>query len=141
VVTLKRKYRQNHLAKMRVVLVEGDFTGRPTTCCPSNEDLHRRSPKLVRALPGTFRADAQDAISAVASDPTRWSEHGRERPDLVEVLQTVVVRRSKVRLGYANRARQRTQRLVDPWVWSTRATSGSSWPAPTTDSGRSGSTG
>jgi predicted DNA-binding transcriptional regulator YafY len=70
--------------------------------------------KLVRALPGTFRTDAEAAASAVVIDPTRWGEHGRERPDLVEVLQTAVVRRRKVRLVYANRAREQTQRLVDP---------------------------
>jgi predicted DNA-binding transcriptional regulator YafY len=70
--------------------------------------------KLVRALPHTFRADAQAAAGAVVIDPTRWGERGRERPDLVELLQTAVVRRRKVRLVYANRARERTQRLVDP---------------------------
>lgn len=48
-------------------------------------------------------------------DPARWGGRGRELPDLVEVLQTAVVRRRKVRLGYTNRARERTQRLVDPW--------------------------
>jgi len=71
--------------------------------------------KLVQAIPDTFRADAEAAASAVVIDPARWGEHGRELPDLVRVLQTAVVRRRKVRLGYANRVRERTQRLVDPW--------------------------
>jgi predicted DNA-binding transcriptional regulator YafY len=71
--------------------------------------------KLVRVLPATFRADAEAAASAVVIDPTRWGERGRARPALVEVLQTAVVRRRKVHLVYANRARERTQRLVDPW--------------------------
>jgi predicted DNA-binding transcriptional regulator YafY len=71
--------------------------------------------KLVRALPETFRADAEAAASAVVIDPARWGERGRERPALVEVLQTAVVRRRKVRLVYANWAREQTQRLVDPW--------------------------
>jgi predicted DNA-binding transcriptional regulator YafY len=70
--------------------------------------------KLVRALPGTFRAEAQAAADAVVSDPARWGAVDRERPDLVGLLQGAVVRRRKVRIGYANRAGQRTQRLVDP---------------------------
>jgi predicted DNA-binding transcriptional regulator YafY len=71
--------------------------------------------KLVRALPDTFRADAEAAAGAVTIDPTRWGERGRERPPLVDVLQTAVVRRRKVSLEYANRARTKTRRLVDPW--------------------------
>ncbi len=71
--------------------------------------------KLVRALPETFRTDAEAAAGAVVVDPARWGESGRKRPDLVELLQTAVVRRRRVRLVYANRARERTERLVDPW--------------------------
>lgn len=70
--------------------------------------------KLVRALPGTFRADAEAAATAVVVDPVGWGEADRRRPDLVGLLQTAVVGRRKVRLGYANRAGERTQRLVDP---------------------------
>lgn len=71
--------------------------------------------KLVRALPDPFRADAEAAADAVVIDPARWGEHGRQRPALVEALQAAVVRRRKVRLLYADRTGQRTQRLVDPW--------------------------
>lgn len=65
--------------------------------------------KLVRALPGTFRADAEAAASAVVVDPVRWGERDRERPELVDLLQGAVVRRRKVRLQYKH-----AQRLVDP---------------------------
>lgn len=72
--------------------------------------------KLVRALPDTFRADAEAAADAVLVDPAGWGERGRELPDLVADLQAAVVRRRKVRLTYAGRARRgRTERLVDPW--------------------------
>ncbi len=71
--------------------------------------------KLVRALPDTFRADAESAAAAVVVDPTRWGEHATARPPMVEVLQPAVVRRRKVRLVYTGRARARTERLVDPW--------------------------
>jgi predicted DNA-binding transcriptional regulator YafY len=71
--------------------------------------------KLVRALPDTFRADAEAAASAVVIDPARWGEHVRERSDLVELLQQAVVRRRKVRFGYTSRGRERAERTVDPW--------------------------
>src|SRR5687767_10743683 len=43
--------------------------------------------KLVRALPDTFRADAQAAADAVVIDPSRWGEREKERPELLTVLQ------------------------------------------------------
>jgi predicted DNA-binding transcriptional regulator YafY len=49
------------------------------------------------------------------TDPARWGEQGRERPALVEMLQTAVVGRRKVGLVYANVAGERTQRVVDLW--------------------------
>jgi predicted DNA-binding transcriptional regulator YafY len=70
--------------------------------------------KLVRALPGTFRADAEAAASAVVIDSSRWGEHDRQRDSLVDQLQTAVVRRLKVRFTYTNRARQQAERLVTP---------------------------
>ncbi|MCM0677549.1 WYL domain-containing protein [Micromonospora phytophila] len=71
--------------------------------------------KLVRALPQTFRADAEAAAGATMIDPTRWGERDRGRPEMVDLLQAAVVRRRKVRLTYASSARERTERLVDPW--------------------------
>ncbi len=71
--------------------------------------------KLVQALPSTFRADAQAAATATMIDPTGWGQPDRRRPELVNVLQTAVVGRRKIRLTYADRAAERTQRLVDPW--------------------------
>ncbi|RKF26209.1 helix-turn-helix transcriptional regulator [Micromonospora globbae] len=70
--------------------------------------------KLVRALPGTFRADAEAADDAVVVDPARWGEPDRARPEMVDALQAAVVRRRKVRLTYADRAGQQTERMVDP---------------------------
>src|SRR5688572_14451353 len=72
--------------------------------------------KLVRALPATFRADAQAAADATMIDPTRWGERIRHRPETVDVLQAAVIGRRKVRLAYVSASRQeRTERLVDPW--------------------------
>ena len=71
--------------------------------------------KLLRALPQTFRADAEAAASATMIDPTRWGERDRRQPEVVALLQAAVIRRRKVRLTYAGSARERTERLVDPW--------------------------
>lgn len=71
--------------------------------------------KLVRALPDTFRADAQAAADAVVIDPARWGGHAKPRPPLVDLLQSAVIRRRKVRLTYGGRAGRQTERLLDPW--------------------------
>jgi predicted DNA-binding transcriptional regulator YafY len=71
--------------------------------------------KLVRALPGPFRADAEAAATAVTVDSARWGEQDRERPELLHLLQTATVQHRKVRLTYASRMREQTQRLVAPW--------------------------
>ncbi|WP_112247350.1 helix-turn-helix transcriptional regulator [Kribbella monticola] len=70
--------------------------------------------KLVRALPDTFRADAEAAAEAVVIDPARWGEHVKERPEMVRRLQEAVVRRVKVRLSYAGRGQTGSERLIDP---------------------------
>jgi predicted DNA-binding transcriptional regulator YafY len=70
--------------------------------------------KLVRALPDTFRVDAEAAADAVVVDPARWGEHGRERAELVELLQSAVVRRRRVELVYGRPGRPPSTRLVDP---------------------------
>ncbi|MFJ9430420.1 helix-turn-helix transcriptional regulator [Streptomyces sp. NPDC101490] len=71
--------------------------------------------KLLRALPQTFRADAEAAAGATVVDPTPWGERERHRPEMVDRLQEAVVRRRRVRLTYTDGARERTERLVDPW--------------------------
>jgi predicted DNA-binding transcriptional regulator YafY len=71
--------------------------------------------KLVRALPGTFRADAEAAADAVIIDAARWGERHKERPALVRDLQTAVVRRRKVQLSYGGLSGPPSQRVIDPW--------------------------
>ncbi|EHR51111.1 putative transcriptional regulator [Saccharomonospora marina XMU15] len=71
--------------------------------------------KLVRALPDSFRADAQAAADAVVVDSTGWGELGPARPEVLGTIQSAVVRRRKLRLGYEGRTGQATRRMVDPW--------------------------
>jgi len=71
--------------------------------------------KLVRALPETFRADAEAAAGAVVIDPVRWGGEHRARDATVDLLQRAVVRRRRVRFAYQGRGRTRSERVVDPW--------------------------
>jgi predicted DNA-binding transcriptional regulator YafY len=68
--------------------------------------------KLVRALPQTFRRDAEAAASAVMVDPAAWGERLRTRSPLVELLQDAVVRRRAIRFIYRDGAEQR---VAEPW--------------------------
>ncbi|MEV0619074.1 WYL domain-containing protein [Nonomuraea sp. NPDC050404] len=83
---------------------------------PAAPEVKSALRKLMRALPHTFRADAEAAADAVVIDPARWGEPDKERPELVRVLQDATVRRRRVRLVYEGRRdHPRTERLVDPW--------------------------
>ena len=70
--------------------------------------------KLVQALPETFRAEAEAAASAVVLDPTRWGATSAPRPPHLDALQEAVVAGVQVRLGYADRDRNETERTVHP---------------------------
>jgi predicted DNA-binding transcriptional regulator YafY len=84
----------------------------PTATTPALRGALR---KLVRALPSTFRTDAQAAADAVVVDPSRWGERPPDLPERVGQLQSAVVRRRRVRLAYVDRRGGRTQRVVSPW--------------------------
>lgn len=71
--------------------------------------------KLVRALPATFRAEAEAAAAAVVVDREGWSAAGRDRPPEVDVLQRAVVERRRVRLDYTGATGYSSRRDVDPW--------------------------
>jgi predicted DNA-binding transcriptional regulator YafY len=71
--------------------------------------------KLVRALPQTFRADAEAAASAVVVDTASWGDDTKDRPVLVSLLQQAVVRQVQVSLTYQKRGSAPTGRIVDPW--------------------------
>jgi len=75
--------------------------------------------KLVRALPATFRADAEAASRAVVTDRARWGEHppppSPVPPDVPDAVQRAVVERRRLRLEYTDRTGRRTGRAVDPW--------------------------
>ncbi len=70
--------------------------------------------KLVRALPETFRAEAEAAASAVVVDPTGWDHHRADPPAHLEALQRAVIDGVQVVLSYTARAGADTERVVHP---------------------------
>ncbi|MFC8596746.1 helix-turn-helix transcriptional regulator, partial [Isoptericola sp. NPDC057191] len=81
----------------------------------SSGDARAALRKLVRALPATFRAEAEAAAAAVVVDPERWSAAGQTRPPEVDDLQRAVVERRQVRLDYTGATGRSSRRVVDPW--------------------------
>ena len=70
--------------------------------------------KLVRALPETFRAEAEAAASAVVVDPSGWDHHRAEPPAALETLQRAVIDGVQVEIGYRARDGSETARTVHP---------------------------
>jgi len=70
--------------------------------------------KLLRALPETFRAEAEAAASAIVLDPAHWDRAHVEPPPFLDELQGAVVDGVQVRLRYAGRERPESERIVHP---------------------------
>jgi predicted DNA-binding transcriptional regulator YafY len=66
--------------------------------------------KLLRALPATFRTDAEAAASATLIDSARWGERDRPSATGLDLLQDAVVRQRRIRFAY-----QGAEREADPW--------------------------
>jgi len=70
--------------------------------------------KLVRALPETFRAEAEKAASAVVLDPAAWGGKVPSTPPHLEALQRAVIDGVQVTIGYTDAAGAVTERVVHP---------------------------
>ena len=70
--------------------------------------------KLVRALPETFRAEAEKAASAIVLDPAGWGGTAPSTPPHLEALQHAVIEGVQVRLGYTDAKGAVTDRVVHP---------------------------
>lgn len=80
-----------------------------------NVDTSSALRKLLRALPETFRADAEAAINAVMVDATGWgAADTAPPPEHLPALQRALVERRRVRLGYVDRERNTSDRVIDP---------------------------
>jgi predicted DNA-binding transcriptional regulator YafY len=80
----------------------------------ASPDVKAALRKLVRALPETFRAQAEAAASAVMLDASSW-DHGPARaPEHLHALQHAIVAGRQVRIAYAGRSRPEGERVVHP---------------------------
>ncbi len=70
--------------------------------------------KLIRALPATFRDDAEVAAQAVHVDPARWGSAPLPVQERLQELQRSVVRRNVVRLEYRRRSGEQNDLEVEP---------------------------
>jgi len=86
------------------------------TASPLGADTSSALRKLVRALPETFRAEAEAAASAVVVDPRAWwaDDEAPPPPEHLPTLQHAVIARRRLVLGYVDRSRAVTERWVDP---------------------------
>ena len=82
--------------------------------------------KLVRALPETFRDDAQAASGAVVVDPGGWDRSagtGPPTPPFLDPVQHAVIEGACLRLGYVARDGASTSRVIHPLGLATKGTS------------------
>lgn len=70
--------------------------------------------KVLRALPPTFRADAEAAADAVIVDAGGWDAPARRPPRAVELLQRAVLERRLARFAYTRWGGEPAQRTVRP---------------------------
>ncbi len=72
--------------------------------------------KLVRALPETFRSQAEAAGASMIVDPEPRGTHGTSAPPpaFFDVLQDAVIRGVQAELGYVDSAGNETKRTVHP---------------------------
>ncbi len=71
--------------------------------------------KLVRALPESFRVEAQAAADSVVIDERAWGQIADTPPPFVPVLQQAVIESRRVRIAYRDRTRSVSERQVDPY--------------------------
>lgn len=70
--------------------------------------------KLVRALPETFRHEAEASAKAVIVDAARWGDTAAPPTELLRTLRSAVVARRVITMTYAGRERSQV-REVQPW--------------------------
>ncbi len=68
----------------------------------------------MRALPETFRAQAEAAAKAVVVDDARWGDMARPPTELLETLRSAVVARRVITMTYPGGERSQV-REVQPW--------------------------
>ena len=91
----------------------------PSSATP---ELRAALRKLVRALPESFRAEAEAAAGAVVIDPTGWGRRPADEPPHLAALQRAVVDGRQVRLAYTGHDGKASERVVHPLGLVTKGT-------------------
>ncbi|MCB0978181.1 MAG: YafY family transcriptional regulator [Acidimicrobiales bacterium] len=83
----------------------------------ASPELRAALRKLVRALPESFRDEAEAASGAVVVDPVGWDGDARNQPPtppLLDDVQEAVVAGSQLLLHYVSRDGSTTERVIHP---------------------------
>ncbi len=85
-------------------------------------DVRAALRKLIHALPEPFRQHAEAASTAIVSDPTDWGTTTitRPAPPALDELQSAVIEAAQLRIGYTDRQRNATERVVHPLGLATK---------------------
>ncbi len=80
--------------------------------------------KLARALPETFRPDAEAASTAMIIDPVGWDNVAapRKEPTHLDAVQRAVIEGQQLVLGYVARDQASSTRVVHPLGLATKGT-------------------
>lgn len=90
--------------------------GPAATSAAAGPELKAALRKLVRALPETFRTQAEAAASSLIVDAQPWGATGPTQPppQFLDPLRDAVIRGVQARLSYVDGAGTETQRVVHP---------------------------
>lgn len=77
-----------------------------------DETIRSALRKLLQALPGPFRNEAERAMRATLTDRALWDHRERNRPAWLSTIHKAIVQQRQLRLTYVNRAGQRSERMV-----------------------------
>jgi len=81
--------------------------------------------KLVRALPESFRAQAEAAATSILIDPAGWQDGrpARRDPDQLDAVQRAVVEGEQIEVAYVAADRSESTRVVHPLGLAAKGTS------------------
>ncbi|MGB3328732.1 MAG: YafY family protein [Thermomicrobiales bacterium] len=70
--------------------------------------------KLLQALPAPFREEAARASQAILVDRAMWDHRAGHESPFLPTVQTALVQRRQLRIGYESRTGERSERTVHP---------------------------
>jgi len=90
--------------------------GPAATADAAAPELRAALRKLVRALPETFRTQAEAAASSMIVDSKPWGANGTARPLplFLDALQNAVIRGVQAQIGYVDSVGNESERAVHP---------------------------